>query len=189
MKDLRGFLQVARNGHGPRDDVEQDVPLRAQQHEQHSRKLHTTAEAEEEQQNNGKKRGRRDRGGHLNKRLGHASETRAEANGHADRDSPECAQKKCGIDAQKSKRGSAEEFNVVFAMKVRKLADSVKDRETETNQDSGKQQVGHALAQSMLLGRSKGFGGAAGADREEKREAIDDGTKEAAVQPHEKCAR
>ena len=39
-KDLRSLLKVGGNSHGAGDHVEQDVPLRAQEHEQHGRELH-----------------------------------------------------------------------------------------------------------------------------------------------------
>src|SRR5207245_11591105 len=50
-EDLRGFLQFRRDGHGAGNDIEEDVPLRAEEHEEHSGNFKTPAKAKQQEKN------------------------------------------------------------------------------------------------------------------------------------------
>src|SRR6267143_693798 len=67
--DLRGFLEVRGNGHGAGDDVEEDVPLRSEKHQEHGGNFEAAADAKKKQKNNRKEGGGRNRGGHLRERM------------------------------------------------------------------------------------------------------------------------
>src|SRR5258708_9785376 len=99
--DLRGFLEVGGNGHGPGDDVEEDVPLRAKEHQEHGGNLEAAAEAKQKEKNNRKEGGGRNGGGHLHERLRDARQARIRTDGDADRNGPERAEDERGIDTEK----------------------------------------------------------------------------------------
>src|SRR5207302_1629078 len=89
--DLRGFLEVRGNGHGAGDDVEEDVPLRAEEHQEHGRNLEAFAEAKQKKKNNRKQGGGGNGGGHLHKRLRDARPAGIRTDGDADGNGPERA--------------------------------------------------------------------------------------------------
>src|SRR5258708_34361053 len=87
-KDPRGFFQVGGDGHGAGDDVEEDVPLGAEKHDEHGGDFETATQADQEKQNDRKKSGGRNGGGDLRERLRDASEAGVGAGGAADGGGP-----------------------------------------------------------------------------------------------------
>src|SRR6266852_9240102 len=132
--DLRGFLEVRGNGHGAGHDVEEDVPLRAEEHQEHGRNVEASAEAKQKKKNNRKQGGGRNGGGHLHKRLRDARQAGIRTDGDADRNGPERAQDERGVDAQKSQRGAFQELVIVLAVKSGQFADRVENGEAQTDQ-------------------------------------------------------
>src|SRR5579862_1019951 len=70
VKNFGGFFQIGGDSHGAGDDVEEDVPLGAEEDQQHGSPLHAAAAVNEEEQNHRKQSGGGDGGGHLYQRLG-----------------------------------------------------------------------------------------------------------------------
>ena len=96
--DLRGLLEVRGNGHGPGDDVEEDIPLRSEKHQQHGGNFEAAAEAKQKQKNDRKEGGGRNRGSHLRERLRNAGQARMRTDGDANRNGPERAEDERGVD-------------------------------------------------------------------------------------------
>ena len=90
-KDVGDFFQIRGNGHSAGDDVEQNVPLGAEEHERHGGNFHAAAQVNQEKKNDGEQRGRGNGSGKLHQRLSDTSETRVEADGDAHGDGPESA--------------------------------------------------------------------------------------------------
>src|SRR5467141_3861427 len=67
--DFRGFLEVRGNGHGAGDDVKEDVPLRAEKHQEHGGNFEAAAEAKQKKKNNRKQGGGGNGSSHLHERL------------------------------------------------------------------------------------------------------------------------
>src|SRR5579875_2027934 len=63
------LLQIARNRHSPSDDVKEQIPLRAENHEQNGCGVHAAPSTNEKQQNDRKESSSRHRGGNLSQRL------------------------------------------------------------------------------------------------------------------------
>src|SRR5467141_2457553 len=181
--DLRGFLEVGGNGHGAGDDVEEDVPLRAEKHQEHGGNLEASAEAKQKKKNNRKQGGGRNGGGHLHKRLRDARQAGIRTDGDADGNGPERAKDERGIDAQKSQRGAFQKLVIVLATKTGQFADRVENGESQTDQNNCCQQIADPAAEEAVLLRSgKSFRGAAGAKSEGKSEPVEDGLKDEAIQ-------
>src|SRR5258707_15752789 len=112
--DLRGFLEVRGKGHGPGDDVEEDVPLRAEEHQEHGGNLEAAAEAKQKKKNNRKEGGGGNGSGHLHERLRDASQARLGTDGDADGNGPQRPEDERGVDAQKNQGGAFQEGWVVL---------------------------------------------------------------------------
>src|SRR6267143_116465 len=181
--DLRGFLEVSGNGHGAGDDVEEDVPLRAEKHQEHGGNLKASAEAKQKEKNNRKEGGCRNGGGHLHQRLRDARQAGIRTDGDADRNGPECAEDERGVDAQKSQRGAFQELVIVLAVKIGQFAGRVENGKAQTDENTCGEQIADPAAEEAVLLRSgKSFRGAAGAESEGKSEPVEDGLKDEAVQ-------
>src|SRR5229473_4417489 len=180
--DLRGFLEVRGNGHGAGDDVEENVPLRAEEHQEHGGDLEAAAEAQQEKKNNRKER----RGGngsrHLHEGLRNAGQARIRTDGDASGNGPERAEDERGVDTQKSQRGAFQKLVIVLAMKTGQLADRVENGKAQTDQNTCGEQIANPAAQEVLFRGGKSFGGAAGAKSEGKREPVKNGLNDEAVQ-------
>src|SRR5713226_10054444 len=79
--DLRGFLEVGGNGHGAGDDVEENVPLRAEEHQEHGGNLEAAAKTKQKKKNNRKEGGGGNGSGHLHERLRDAGQARIGTDG------------------------------------------------------------------------------------------------------------
>src|SRR6266404_6349148 len=164
--DLRGFLEVRGNSHGAGDDVEEDVPLRAEKHQEHGGNLEAAAEAKQKEKNNRKEGGGRNGGGHLHQRLRDARQAGIRTDGDADRNGPERAEDERGVDAQKSQRGAFQELVIVLAVKIRQFAGRVENGKAQTDENTcGEQIADPAADEAVLLRSGKSFRGAAGAER------------------------
>ena len=137
-KDAGGFLEIRGNGHGAGDDVEKDVPLRAEQHHEHGGKLEATAEAKQNKKDDGKQRGGGNGSGDLRERLRDARETRTEADGDAGGTAPEGADEERGVDAKKRETSAAQECEVVLAAQDRTIRGRVKYGEAQTDENHGR---------------------------------------------------
>src|SRR5467141_3551003 len=134
--DFRGFLEVRGNGHGAGDDVEEDVPLRAEEHQEHGRNLEASAEAKQKKKNNWKQGGGGNGGGHLHKRLRDARQAGIRTDGDADGNGPERAKDERGVDAQKSQHGAFQKLVIVLATKTGQFAGRVENGESQTDQNN-----------------------------------------------------
>src|SRR6202171_1479169 len=181
--DLRGFLEVRGNGHGAGDDVEEDVPLRAEKHQEHGGNLKAAAEAKQKKKNNRKQGGGGNGGGHLHDRLRDARPAGIRTDSDADRNGPERAEDERGVDAQESQRGAFQELVIVLAVKIGQFAGRVEDGEAQTDQHTcGEQIADPAADEAVLLRSGKSFRGAAGAESEGESEPVEDGLKNEAIQ-------
>src|ERR1700687_4026821 len=181
--DLRGFLEVGGNGHGAGDDVEEDVPLRAEKHQEHGGNLKAAAEAKQKKKNNRKQGGGGNGGGHLHDRLRDARQAGIRTDGDADRNGPERAEDERGVDAQKSQRGAFQELVIVLAVKIGQFAGRVENSKDQTDQHAcGEQIADPAADEAVLLRDGKSLRGAAGTESEGKSEPVKDGLKDEAVQ-------
>ena len=82
MKQRRDFLQVTRDCHRPRDHVEQDVPLRAKEHQQDRTNADARADMDQRQQDDREENRRRERSGNLRQGLRDARQAGMKTNGH-----------------------------------------------------------------------------------------------------------
>src|SRR5882762_6691552 len=181
--DLRGFLEVSGNGHGAGDDVKEDVPLRAEKHQEHGGNFEAAAEAKQKKKNNRKQGGGGNGSGHLHERLRDARQAGTRTDGDADRNGPECAEDERGVDAQKSQRGAFQELVIVLAVKIGQFAGRVENGKAQTDENTCGEQIADPAAEEAVLLRSgKSFRGAAGAESEGKSEPVEDGLKDEAVQ-------
>src|SRR5882762_7673614 len=181
--DLRGFLEVRGNGHCAGDDVEEDVPLRAEKHQEHGGNLKASAEAKQKEKNNRKEGGCRNGGGHLHQRLRDARQAGIRTDGDADRNGPERAEDERRVDAQKSQRGAFQELVIVLAVKSGQFAGRVENGESQTDENTcGEQIADPAADEAVLLRSGKSFRGAARAESEGESEPVKDGLKDEAIQ-------
>ena len=106
----RGNLaQVGGDGHGSGDHVEQDVPLRAQQHQRNGADAESAADLHQADEQDGKERRGRNRGQNLRDGLNDARKPGIEADGDADRDGPRSGDEQRGVDAQECGAGAFEQ--------------------------------------------------------------------------------
>src|SRR5216684_2123950 len=180
--NLRSFLEVRGNGHGAGDDVEEDVPLRAEEHQEHGGNLEAAAEAKQKKKNNRKEGGGGNGGGHLHERLRDACQARIRTDRDADRNGPERAEDERGVDAQKSQRGAFQKLVIVFAVKTGQFADRVKNGKAQTGQNTRGEQITDPAAQAVLFRGGKIFNDAATTESESESEPVEDGLKEEAIQ-------
>src|SRR6202158_2828647 len=170
--DLRSFLEVRGNGRGAGNDVEEDVPLRAEEHQEHGGDLEAAAKTKQEKKNNGKERRGWNRGGHLHERLRDARQARIRTDGDADGNGPERAEDERGVDTQKSQRGAFQKLVIVLAMKSGQFADRVENGKAQTDHDTCGEQIANPATQDVLFRSGKSFRGAASAQSERKREPV-----------------
>src|SRR5467141_4407388 len=119
MKNVSDFFQVRGNGHGAGDDVEEDVPLRAEKHQEHGGQFETAAETKKEEKKDREERGSWNRSRNLYEGLSDAREARMGADGDTGGNGPQSAENERSIDAQKGERGALHELDVVFVMEPR----------------------------------------------------------------------
>src|SRR6266851_3832033 len=180
--DLRSFLEVRGNGHGAGDDVEKDVPLRAEEHQEHGGNLKAAAEAKQKKKNNRKEGGGGNGGGHLHERLRDAGQAGIRTDGDPDRNGPERAEEERGVDAQKSERGALQKIDVVLAVKIGQFACRVENRKAQTDQNTCGEQIPDPAAQAVLLRSGKSFRGAASAKSEGESKPVEEGPKDEQIQ-------
>ena len=87
-EERRDFLQVGGDGDGSGNDVEQDVPLRAEEHERDGADTHAAADTDQRQQKNREERGSGDRSGDLGEGLGERAQAWMKADRNPDGDRP-----------------------------------------------------------------------------------------------------
>src|SRR5712664_1746097 len=180
--NLRGFLEVRGDGHGAGDDVEEDVPLRAEEQQQHGGYLDAAAEAQQKEKNNREEDGGRNGSNHLHQRLCDARQAGIRTDGHADRNRPKCAENERGINSKKSERGAFQEFAIVLAAKIGQFAPRVENRKPQTDQNTCGKQIADPAAQLVLFRSGKSFRGAAGAENECESEPVEDGLNYKTIQ-------
>ncbi len=105
------LLEVVGNGHGAGDDVEEDVPLGAEEHKGDGSDAHAAAGLDEGEQKDGKEGGGGDGGGDLREGLGDAGEAGVEADGDAGGDGPEGGENKRKVDAGEGGQGADEDLS------------------------------------------------------------------------------
>lgn len=88
VKEPGHLTQIGQNRDRTGDEVEQDVPLGAQQHKQNGRDAHTSTEANKTRKQDGKQRSGRHRSRNLRQWLCNAGKARVEPNRDAPRDGP-----------------------------------------------------------------------------------------------------
>src|SRR5260370_4630267 len=181
--NLRSFLEIRGTGKGAGDDVEKDVPLRAEEHQEHGGNLEAAAEAKQKKKNDRKEGGGGNGGGHLHERLRDTRQARIRTDGDADRNGPERAEDERGVDAQKSQRGAFQELVIALEVKSGQFAGRVENGESQTDENTCGEQIADPAAQEAVLLRSgKSFRGAARAGREGESEPVEDGLKDEALQ-------
>src|SRR5260370_3519109 len=173
--DLRGFLEVRGDGHGAGDDVEEDVPLRAEEHQQHGGYLDAASEAQQKKKNNREQDGGRNGSNHLHQRLCDARQAGIRTDGHADGNRPKRAENERGINSEKSERGAFQEFAIVLRAKIGQFAPRVENRKPQTDQNTCGKQIADPAAQLVLFRSGKSFRGAAGAANVSESEPVEDG--------------
>src|SRR6266852_2072172 len=180
-EDLRGFLQVRGDGHGAGNDIEEDVPLRAEEHEEHGGNFKTAAKAKQQEKNDREEGRRGNGGGYLHQGLSEASQARIRTDGYADRNGPERAEDERGIDAQEGKSGALQQLDVVLVVEIGEFASGVKNGQSQSGQKGAGEQVGDPAAQAMLFWTGNSFRGAAGAQSKEQSEPVEEGPKNEAI--------
>ncbi len=146
---MSGLLQVRGNGHGTGDNIEKDVPLSAEKHECHGGDLHAAVQANQKKKDHGKQSGGWNRGSELHERLRDTRETRVEADGDAGGDGPERANEQGKIDAEKSEAGTAEEEEIVTAVKLSEFAKSAIDAVDDNDDSNGREKQGKPTAGAL----------------------------------------
>src|SRR5229473_2320661 len=183
--DLRGFLKVGGNGHGAGDDVEEDVPLRAEEHQEHGGDLEAAAEAKQKKKNNREERRGRNGSRHLHEGLRNAGQARIRTDGDASGNGPERAEDERGVDTQKSQRGAFQKLVIVLAVKTGQFADRVTNGKPQTGPNTRSEQIADPAAQAVLLRSGKSFRGAASANSEDEREPTEEGAKDESIQAND----
>src|SRR5580658_9342377 len=96
----RHFPQVGGDGHGSGDDVEKDVPLCAEEHQRDGADAESPADANQADEDDGKKSSGRDGSKHLGGGLNDAREPRIETDGDADGNRPGGGDEQGGVEAK-----------------------------------------------------------------------------------------
>lgn len=109
VKEAGDFFEVVGDGDGTGDDVEEDVPLCAEEHEENGGGVHATAVADKDEQEDGEERGGGDTGGDLGDGLSDAGEPRVKADGDAGGDRPKRGEKEGQGDAEEGCAGTEED--------------------------------------------------------------------------------
>ena len=112
------FLQIRGNGAGAGDHIEQNVPLRSQQQQQHGANPHAAAHANQHQQDNREQSRGRHRGGDLRNRLDQGGELGPHAHINSHGDCPESRDHQRCFHAQEGGSGSAQNFPEFRARKA-----------------------------------------------------------------------
>ena len=105
-ENVGDFAELGWDRDGARDHVKQNVPLRAEQHQQNRAGIQSAAETNQAEQQNREERGGRNRRRDLGDRLRDARQARVEADGDAGRDGPRRCDHQRREDAQERGAGA-----------------------------------------------------------------------------------
>src|SRR5271157_4010275 len=103
------FAEVGGDGHGSGDDVEEDVPLRAEEHKNDGADAQAAADFDQADEQDGEEGRGRDGSQYLRKRLHEAGEPGAEADGDADGDGPGGGDEQGCVYAEKGGSGALQQ--------------------------------------------------------------------------------
>ena len=184
-KNRGSFLQVRGQRHSTGDDVEKDVPLRAQQHQKHRGDFQSATQTNQKQQNHREKRRGGNRSGHLRQRLSDAGKLRMRADVHTHGNGPQRPEEQRSVDAKKSERGAAQQIDVVFGVQLHQLERGVVQRQCQSRESQGSEKIAQPLARLLLFRRGEGGRGAARAHSQRKRNPVDDGAQQQAPQTND----
>ena len=109
------LAQVGGDGHGAGDHVEEDVPLRAEQHQGDGPDAEPAADFDQPNEQNGKECRGGNGGQDLRQGLNEARQLGIEADGDANGNGPERGDKQGGVDAQKCGAGAFEQQSATRA--------------------------------------------------------------------------
>ena len=149
------LFQVVGDGHGAGDDVEEDVPLGAEQHEGDGADAHAAAVPDEGEKKHREEGGGRNGGRDLCKGLRDPGELWLEAYGDAYRDGPGGGEQEGHVDAKEGGSGAFEDVDELIAADGAKKTEGMggqgEDRDEEQEQKADPKDEGGGMLPTTFI--------------------------------------